>query len=122
MSDITDYLKVYRYGPSVERAFGRLKGRWRILQVPCQFDKILSMVTACCVLHNICEAVNETYTKAWEGTGTEQQMWKDDYKELADEEESLVDMYKTTHDAKQIQAALMRHVNKHRPSTLDTKG
>ncbi|KAL0040217.1 hypothetical protein WJX77_000604 [Trebouxia sp. C0004] len=78
----------------VERAFGRLKGRWRILQVPCQFDNLLSicrMVTACCVLHNICEAANETYTKAWEETGTEQQMWKDDYRELADEEESLVE-------------------------------
>ena len=104
---------------TVERSFGRLKGRWRILQVPSTFGKILSlcrMITACCVLHNICEAANETYKRQWEHSGTVQHEWKEVYAELSNDEESLHDTYRTTSDAKSIQAALMRHVNMSRPT------
>lgn len=104
---------------TVERSFGRLKGRWRILQVPSQFEKILSlcrMIASCCVLHNICESANETYNKQWERSGTLQQDWIQDYDDMSDEEESLQDTYNTTSDAKDIQAALMRHINRNRPS------
>jgi hypothetical protein len=40
----------------VEKAFGRLKGRWRRLQM-CDFEisRMPKVVKACCVLHNICE-------------------------------------------------------------------
>ena len=41
----------------VENAFGRLKGRWRSLMKrnDCDVKYVPNLVTACCVLHNLCE-------------------------------------------------------------------
>jgi len=41
----------------VERAFGRLKGRWRCLmkRLDYQLDHVTNVIAACVVLHNICE-------------------------------------------------------------------
>ena len=80
------------------------------------------MINACCVLHNTCEAANETYKHLWERSGTVQREWKEVYDELqlSDAEESLLnslhDAHKTASDAKSIQAALMRHVKMSRPT------
>ena len=47
----------------VERAFGMLKGRWRIVmkKIKQQVGTLNKTITAACVLRNVCIALNETY-------------------------------------------------------------
>ena len=51
----------------VENAFGRLKGRFRILKKQCDCDlpTVLSMVSAAVTLHNICEMRKEVFDPIW---------------------------------------------------------
>jgi acyl-homoserine lactone acylase PvdQ len=41
----------------IECAYGRLKQRWRVLLKPqmLKLKNVVKVVTACCILHNICE-------------------------------------------------------------------
>ena len=50
-----------------ENAFGRLKGRFRILMKrnDCDLDTTLAIVAASVVLHNICELSGDTYDEGW---------------------------------------------------------
>ena len=51
----------------VENAFGRLKARWQRLLKPNDMliENVPNIVTACCVLHNICEIHGETFDDDW---------------------------------------------------------
>ncbi|KAM7289360.1 protein ANTAGONIST OF LIKE HETEROCHROMATIN PROTEIN 1 [Ixodes scapularis] len=51
----------------VENAFGRLKARFRILHkgLESDIDSVNNIVRACCVLHNICEQLNDGCDKSW---------------------------------------------------------
>uniref|UniRef100_A0A8C0J8B7 DDE Tnp4 domain-containing protein n=1 Tax=Chelonoidis abingdonii TaxID=106734 RepID=A0A8C0J8B7_CHEAB len=52
---------------TVECAFGRLKGRWRSLygKLDVGESSIPAIITACCILHNICEGKGETFSEEW---------------------------------------------------------
>lgn len=52
----------------LEEAFSRLKGRWRCLtgRNDCAVENLPRLISACCVLHNICEEKGEAYEEAWE--------------------------------------------------------
>ena len=67
---------------TVERAFGRLKGRWRILQAPSKYKCLLAhcnMIGACCVLHNMCEMAKDPYSDSWRYAGTMSQRYEPYY-------------------------------------------
>lgn len=51
----------------VENAFGRLKGRFRILmkRMEAKIENVNSIVQACCILHNVCEQLNDTVDLQW---------------------------------------------------------
>ena len=60
----------YRLSPArivVENAFGCLKARWRRLlkRNDMHTEHIPTVVSACCVLHNVCEAHGESFNDAW---------------------------------------------------------
>ncbi|KAK2572190.1 hypothetical protein P5673_002401 [Acropora cervicornis] len=51
----------------IERAYGRLKGRWRCLLkgLDCDLDKVVLHVTSACIMHNMCEERKECYLEEW---------------------------------------------------------
>ena len=51
----------------VEHAFGRLKGRWRCLlkRNYTTLAYIIMQISACCVLHNLCEMQQEEFLEEW---------------------------------------------------------
>lgn len=57
----------------VENAFGRLKGRWRILQkkIDANIELVPSIVATCCILHNIAEKKGLPMRSQWMETSEE---------------------------------------------------
>ena len=55
--------RLFRVRIVVENAIGRLKARWRRLlnQNDMQVDKVPNVITACCILHSICEIHGDTF-------------------------------------------------------------
>lgn len=51
----------------VENAFGRLKARWRRLSKRNDMDinNVPCIVTACCILHNMCEKRGDSFNDLW---------------------------------------------------------
>ena len=69
---LTEQQKCFNYHLSrarivVENAFGRLKARWRRLmkQNDMHLSNVPKVITACCILHNICEIHGETFDNNW---------------------------------------------------------
>lgn len=60
--------KIHRAISVAEKAFGRLKGRWRCLlkRNDSHIDLVKTMVLTCCVLHNLCESHGEHYSEEWD--------------------------------------------------------
>ena len=52
---------------TIENTFGRLKGRWRRLQKRMDFaiDTVPTVITACCIIHNICEKEKDPFREHW---------------------------------------------------------
>ena len=52
---------------TVEIAFGRLKGRWHrfMKRNDMNVDNIPHVITAACILHNICEVHGEHFNDTW---------------------------------------------------------
>ena len=74
---MTDMEKFYNYRQSrarmiVENSFGKLKGRWRCLlkRMDFQLENVAPVVTACVVLHNICELYGDTCLEEWRDSST----------------------------------------------------
>ena len=59
--------KLSRTRVVVECAFGRLKGRWRSLlkRNDVRIDHMTTLVTACCILHNMCEVHQDSFNAQW---------------------------------------------------------
>ena len=51
----------------VENAFGRLKARWRRLMKrnDMNIENVPCVITACCILHNICEVHGDSFNELW---------------------------------------------------------
>ena len=51
----------------MENAFGRLKGRWRCLlkRNDTFIEDMPTVISACCVLHNICEVHRDHFNREW---------------------------------------------------------
>ena len=58
----------------IERAYGRLKGRWRCLlkALDCDLDKVVLHATSACILHNMCEERKECYLEEWNRLGEDE--------------------------------------------------
>ena len=69
---VTPQHKTYNYRISrarvvAENAFGRLKARWRRLMKrnDMHIENIPTVITAACILHNICEVHGESFNESW---------------------------------------------------------
>ena len=70
--NISSQKKAFNYRLSrarkvIENAFGRLKGRWRcfLKRNDIATEDIPTIITACCILHNICEVHRDEFNDAW---------------------------------------------------------
>ncbi|XP_055716867.1 uncharacterized protein LOC129810425 [Phlebotomus papatasi] len=76
---------------SVEAAFGRLKGRWRILLKRSEIGHTFmpEVVAACCSLHNFVEDENETFHINWNLTPADLEQLPQPKKYMCQENDSL---------------------------------
>jgi len=80
-SELTQSQKQFNYHLSrsrivVENAYGRFKARWKRLckSNDMNVQNIPNVITACCILHNICEIHGDYFNEMWtEGTDSLEQ-------------------------------------------------
>ena len=71
-TELTSQQKTFNYRISrarivVENGYGRFKARWRRLMKrnDMKIENIPNVITAACILHNICEVHGETFNDSW---------------------------------------------------------
>lgn len=114
----------------VDRAFGRLKGRWRILQAPIEasLGAATNTVGACCVLHNICEHLKEAYDDAWEQAVADlsvprsRRLGQSESRALHAEFPKLRAKHRHALSGKQVRDILCGHVSGYRPEGWEAPG
>ena len=86
----------------VKNCFGRLKTRWRRLlkRLDADVDNIPNIITACCVLHNMCEVHGESFVDSWMEDVSNDSL----HSLFCDDNEDG-----TVSNAKMIQNALIKH-------------
>lgn len=97
----------------MERAFGVLKGRWRISQTPSESKFIINhccMTAAACVLHNMCTDGNAYYTRPWEVRDGRTEEEQERFTDPEEDDERLRDALRTPGAAQLIQKALCDHM------------
>ncbi|KAL1021986.1 hypothetical protein UPYG_G00020770 [Umbra pygmaea] len=59
----------------VEVALLRLRARWQCLSKrnDCSLDVVPTMILACCILHNMCEAHGDLFQEEWQGKVTQEE-------------------------------------------------
>ena len=69
---LTQQQKCFNYNLSktrvtIEHSYGRLKGRWRCLlkRLDVDINDVPTIVTTCCVLHNMCELSGDLFMEDW---------------------------------------------------------
>ena len=69
---LTQQKKCFNYNLSktrvtIEHSYGRLKGRWRCLlkRLDVDINDVPTIVTTCCVLHNMCELSGDLFMQDW---------------------------------------------------------
>lgn len=92
----------------VEMAFGRLKGRWRLLLKRSDIDYTFmpQVIVACCVLHNMIECRKEVFPPQWILTD-------EDYENIQPETEVLETRF-VSYAGSAIRDALCAFVNQNR--------
>ena len=107
-SSLANDQKVFNYHLSkarivVENAFGRLKARWRRLtkRNDMNVSNIPHVVTACCILHNICEMFGDRVHDAW----------LDDTGDVLDQPLTTSTGDRAESDAKEIRNILVQYFN-----------
>lgn len=64
---------------TVENTFGRFKGRFKRFskRVDMEVSALVAVITASCILHNVCEAQNNDFLPEWEGQPPSEQPLED---------------------------------------------
>lgn len=90
----------------VEMAFGRLKGRWRLLlkRSDINYTFMPQVIVACCVLHNMIECRKEVFPPQWTLTA-------DDYENIQPETEVLESRF-VSYSGSAIRDALCNLINR----------
>ena len=62
------YYRLSRARMVTERAYGKLKGRWRVLSRKCEskVENVKAITLACVVLHNVCIAKGDVTLRQWD--------------------------------------------------------
>ena len=93
----------------VEQAFGRLKGRWKVMDGHCKISDpvfVRRVAMVCCGLHNVCERHQCPFEPGW----------LPDQSAYVDTTPASLQANVVIGSASSIRDAIARHVHRHRPA------